>query len=74
MSARAVPAELEQRVIALVGERRAVQLYELEGCIGEIRNLISEGRLRLTVVQCAWGIEFDVEIGPLNREGLYEAR
>ncbi len=25
-------------------------------------NLISEGRLRLTVVQCAWGIEFDVRL------------
>ena len=71
----AAPAEREQRVLALVGERRSVRIEELEAYIAEVRNSIAVGRLRLIMVQRGWGIEFCVAKGgsPWDREALHQA-
>ncbi len=39
----AAPAEWEQRVLALVGERRSVRIEELEAYFAEVRNSIAVG-------------------------------
>lgn len=72
----AVPTEWEQRILALVGEWRAVRIDELEANVVEIRSSIATRKLKLTVVQHVWGIEFYVVMGrgPSDREGLYRAQ
>lgn len=72
----AVPTEWEQRVFALAGDGRSVRIDELETFVAGVRNSIAAERLRLTVVQDVWGIEFYVEMGrgTSGREGLYRAQ
>lgn len=72
----AVPTEWERRVLALVGDGRSIQIDELEAYVAEVRSSIAAGRLKLTVVQHVWGIEFYVGMGrgTSGREGLYRAQ
>ncbi len=71
----AVAAGWEQRVLALMGERRPIGVAELEAYIAEVRSSIAAGRMKLAVVQHVWGVEFYVMIGrsQSNRERLYRA-
>jgi hypothetical protein len=54
--------ESEKRVIALVEKSRSVRLDELKSNLVEVRNLLGVGRLRLTMTQYLWGMEFKIEM------------